>query len=92
MVDLRISNRYERKETYRVDDVITKQNVGFFFNIHLIILEMSLHSLPLDIIYRILDNLDERQILLSLSNVCPRLNKIIHSYRSFQVIKITIGF
>lgn len=49
---------------------------------------ISLHTLPVDIIYYILDNLDELQILLSVSNVCNRLNRVIHTYHRYEVMII----
>jgi len=34
----------------------------------------SLHTLPLELIYQILDKLDDRALFLSMINVCQRLN------------------
>lgn len=48
----------------------------------------SLHTLPVEIIYLILDNLDGLAILLSFHNVCSRLNAIIDTYHPYQVIFI----
>lgn len=39
----------------------------------------------MDVVYRILDNMDEKEILLSLSNVCTRINNIINSYQRYKV-------
>jgi hypothetical protein len=47
---------------------------------------LSLHTLPIEMLYRILDNLDNRTILLSCRNVCTRLNNIIDVYHRYQVI------
>ena len=45
----------------------------------------SLIKLPIEFIYRILDNLDESTICLSCRNVCQRLNTIIDTYPRYQV-------
>ncbi len=46
----------------------------------------SLLTLPVEMIYRILDNLDNKTIILSCRDVCERLNTIVDSYRRYQVI------
>jgi hypothetical protein len=46
---------------------------------------LSLHTLPVDLVYRILDNLDGKTIYLSIRNVCKRLNTIIDTYHRYQV-------
>ncbi len=46
---------------------------------------LSLHTLPVDLVYRILDNLREKAIFLSMRNVCKRLNTIIDTYHRYQV-------
>ncbi len=46
---------------------------------------LSLATLPIDLIYRILDNLDPLEILLSVQDVCTRLNAIIESYHQYKV-------
>jgi hypothetical protein len=46
---------------------------------------LSLHTLPVELVYRILDNLEELTILLSLRNVCARLNDITDTYQRYQV-------
>jgi hypothetical protein len=45
----------------------------------------SFLTLPVDIVYRILDNLDQLEILLSVQDVCTRLNAIIESYHQYKV-------
>jgi hypothetical protein len=45
----------------------------------------SLLTLPVELVYRILDNLDQLSILLSLRNVCVRLNTITDTYYRYQV-------
>ena len=45
----------------------------------------SLHTLPIDIIYRVFDHLSDQSLFLSVSNVCQRLNAIQLSYHRFQV-------
>ncbi len=46
---------------------------------------LSLHTLPVELVYSILDNLDQLTILLSVRNICQRLNTIIDSYKRYQV-------
>lgn len=45
----------------------------------------SILTLPVELVYRILDNLNEKAIFLSLRNVCTRLNTIIDTYHRYQV-------
>ena len=45
----------------------------------------SLLTLPVELVYRILDNLHEKAILLSVRNVCTRLNLITDTYHRYQV-------
>jgi hypothetical protein len=45
----------------------------------------SLLTIPVELVYRILDNVCERTIFLSLRNVCKRLNTIIDTYHRYQV-------
>ena len=47
----------------------------------------SLHTLPVELVYRILDNLDNKTIFWSCQSVCTRLDDIINSYRPYQVIR-----
>jgi hypothetical protein len=42
-------------------------------------------SLPVELIYRILDQLEPVDILLSVQDVCIRLNAIIDAYDRYQV-------
>jgi hypothetical protein len=51
---------------------------------------LSLITLPVEIVYRILDNLDGLAILLSVRDVCTRLNAITDTYQPYQVISIFI--
>jgi hypothetical protein len=46
---------------------------------------LSLVTLPVELTYRILDHLDNLNILLSFHDVCIRLNAIIDSYHRYQV-------
>jgi hypothetical protein len=46
---------------------------------------LSLHILPIEMIYQILDELDNKALFLSVYNVCQRLNIILNSYRRYQV-------
>jgi len=44
-----------------------------------------LHTLPVEMVYGILDHLDEKALFLSILNVCQRLNTIIDSYHHYKV-------
>ncbi len=46
---------------------------------------LSLVTLPVEIIYRILDHQDNFTIICSMRNVSQRLNKIVDSYHRYQV-------
>jgi hypothetical protein len=46
---------------------------------------LSLRTLSVEIIYQILGNLENKELFLSMRNVCHRLNTIIDSYRRYQV-------
>ena len=47
---------------------------------------LSLHTLPIHLVYHILDNLDDFTILVSCRGVCTRLNDITDTYKRYQVI------
>lgn len=42
-------------------------------------------KLPVELIYRILDNLNDLTILCSMRDVCSRINTIVDSYHQYQV-------
>ncbi|UJR18053.1 hypothetical protein I4U23_004954 [Adineta vaga] len=44
----------------------------------------SFQTLPIELVYRILDNLDQLTILLSMRDVCTRLNSIIDTYFQYK--------
>ena len=45
----------------------------------------SFLGLAIELVYRILDNLDDFTILCSVRNVCTRLNMITDTYHRYQV-------
>ena len=45
----------------------------------------SLHTLPVELVYRILDNLDNVNIFWSLQSVCTRIDTILDTYHPYQV-------
>ncbi len=47
---------------------------------------LSLHTLPVELVYRILDNLDDLTLFVACRNVCTRLNAITETYHRYQVI------
>jgi hypothetical protein len=48
----------------------------------------SFLTLPVELVYRILDHLDEVSILWSMWDVCRRMNAIVDSYHRYQVISL----
>ena len=46
----------------------------------------SILTIPVDLVYRILDHLDYLEILFSARNVCTRLNMITDTYPRYAVI------
>ena len=46
---------------------------------------MSLSTMPIELVYRILDHLKQYNILISAFNVCTRWNSIIDTYQPYQV-------
>jgi hypothetical protein len=55
-------------------------------------LTLSLHTLPVELVYSILDHLDPFTILVSVRNVCLRLDAITDGYTPYQVIFNCIMF
>ena len=49
---------------------------------------LSLHLLPIELVHRILDHLDQVDILVSMRNVCTRLNDVIDIYDPYEVNSI----
>lgn len=47
---------------------------------------LSLHNLPIEIVYRIFDNLNDKELFLSTQNICQRLNSILNSYRRYETL------
>lgn len=45
----------------------------------------SLQTLSVELVYRILDKLDEIDLIYSISNVSARLNMIMDTYHRYQV-------
>ncbi|CAF4230839.1 unnamed protein product, partial [Adineta steineri] len=45
---------------------------------------MSLHTLPVELVYRVLDYQTDLTIVISMRNVCQRLNKIVDTYSRYQ--------
>ncbi|CAF1528430.1 unnamed protein product, partial [Adineta steineri] len=44
----------------------------------------SFLTLPVELVYRILDHQDDFTIICSMTNVCQRFNSIVNSYDRFQ--------
>ncbi len=45
----------------------------------------SLQTLPVEIVYRILDHMDNFTMICSMINVCTRVNRIMDTYHRYQV-------
>ena len=48
-------------------------------------MQPSLTTLPIEVVYCILDFLEPLDILLSVQDVCVRLNAIVNTYRPYEV-------
>jgi hypothetical protein len=46
---------------------------------------LSLNNLPIELVYRIFDHMDDLTMLCSMRNVCIRINAITDSYHRYQV-------
>lgn len=46
---------------------------------------VSLHTLPVELVYCVMDHLDDKAMFLSLRNVCKNLNHIMDTYQRYQV-------
>lgn len=53
---------------------------------------LSLHTLPIEIVYRIFDQLHDAELFVTLQNVCQRLNAILDSYQRFKVYHLFLFF
>ena len=50
-----------------------------------VIISPSLVTIPVELVYRILDHICPQQIMLSLRGVCQRLNDITDTYAPYRV-------
>ena len=48
-------------------------------------MSLTLQNLPIEMVYRIMDHLNDKSLYLSFINVCQRLNRIIYSSQRYQV-------
>ena len=48
-------------------------------------------NVPIELVFRILDHLASEDILVSVREVCQRLNYITDVYHPYQVIKIIVS-
>lgn len=51
---------------------------------------VSLHTLPIELIYRILDHVNNKTLFMSCHGVCQRLNNILDTYKPYQIISHNI--
>ena len=47
--------------------------------------QLNLHTLPVELFYRILNYLDDFTIISALSNVCKRVDTMMENYRRYKV-------
>lgn len=52
----------------------------------------SILALPILLIYRILDNLDEFNLVCSMWNVCTRFNAVMETYPRWEVKRKTSSY
>jgi hypothetical protein len=52
---------------------------------------LSLLTLPVELVYRILDKMDDWTMLCSMQNVCTQINTIVDTYHRYQV-NISVHF
>ncbi len=45
----------------------------------------SFQTLPVELVYRILDQMDDFTMLYSMRDVCGRINRIVDTYHRYQV-------
>ena len=50
-----------------------------------IITMFTLVTLPVELVYRVLDQLPDFDLFCSMQNVCHRLNQILETYHRYQV-------
>jgi len=48
-------------------------------------MSLSLHTLPIEMVFRIFDHLSDKDLFLKANGICQRLNLILNSYQRFQV-------
>ena len=48
-------------------------------------ISLTFLTLPVELVYRVLDYLDDWSIICSIRNVCTRIDAIIDSYDRYQV-------
>ena len=76
------AHRYKKKKKKKFHStfILTKYTVR-----NKIIFMSSLLTLPVELVYRILDNLNDRSLFTSVRNVCTRLDLIIDTYHRYRV-------
>ncbi len=72
---------YSSTKSRVVQHYISKETTSNFNH-----MALSLDTLPVEMVYRILDHLDTFTIFISCLNICKRLNDIINTYHRYQVI------
>jgi hypothetical protein len=72
---------YKKKYKFQRTFILTKNTISKEKKTFM----SSLLTIPVELVYRILDNLDQRTLLLSVRNVCTRLNLITDKYHRYKV-------
>ena len=83
----RILKEKQLQHTFHFSSKLTVRKVTRLMSARII---SSILELPIEIIYRILDNLDQYTLFCAASNVSIRLNRILGTYDRYQVRSIVI--
>lgn len=68
-----------------LESIITKNSIEEKLIHSVIKMPPSLLILPVELLYRILEKLDDFELVCVISNVCVRLNMILQTYHRYQV-------
>ena len=87
LVTYAIAHRWRKPRCRNVPGIQTYFFLSclFDFTNKTVIVMASILTLPVDLVYCILDNLQPEDVFMSVCNVCTRFNSIIDSYSPYQV-------
>jgi hypothetical protein len=61
------------------------EHISSHFSLMVDKVDPSLHTLPAELVHRILNSLDDFNIFYTVRNVCQRLDTIVDGYRRYKV-------